>query len=266
MLRKTASALLLAPLALGIAGGLMGAASSARYRAGLHPTVESQIEYGAKAAKAGRAGEAKGYAQALLIGEEIKVRTFFAPESEGQRPEAMRALAAAGETWREALGRTVKIREARSDETPDLTVDFQPDVQLQGRQVSGFIRWRRDVRRTGDGWVGSFEGHVSARTMYAGKPMTFEMMRCCLGHEMGHMFGLPDHDPNDQSDEGSRAIMGPLDVRNPVAAPDETEVETVRHIREDAAGFGATELKALDGTEHQLILELDGTETRSRGR
>ncbi len=255
MLRKSAFALLLAPVAL-----LAMGASSGRYRAGIHPTVEGQIAYGSEAARAGRAEEARGYAQALLIGDEIKVKATFDAASEPHRAEAMRALAAAGETWREALGRTVTIREAREGETPDLTVNFQPEVEMQGRAVSGYIRWRREVRRVGDGWQGLFEGYVYARTTYRGRPMTFEAMRCCLGHEMGHMFGLPDHDA---SDTGARAIMGPLDVRNPVARPDDEEIETVRHIREDAGAFTRIASgSSADGAEHQLILELDGRETR----
>ena len=96
-----------------------------------------------------------------------------------------------------------------------------------------------------------FEGEVCARTHYKGKPMTFEAMRCCLGHEMGHMFGLPDAAGKDGD-----ALMGPLNLSRPVDGPNESEVETVRHIRQDASEI---EKLALAKSGEQLIIELDGS-------
>ena len=241
----------LAPLAM-IAVALMGASSS-RYRAGINPTVASHLEYAGQAARDGRGEEAKGYAKALLIGEEITYAVAFDPGSEEHRETAMEALNAAADTWREALGGTVTVRAARDGETPNLVIHFEPEVEMQGRAVSGYIRWRRTVQNTSAGWIGKFEGQVFARTHCKGKPMPFAAMRCCLGHEMGHMFGLPDAHPNAKDDD---ALMGPLNLGRPVSGPNETEVETVRHIRQDAS-----EIERLAGTktENQIIVELDGS-------
>lgn len=245
----------LAPLALA-AIALMGA-SSTRYRAGISPMMASHLEYANQAFREGRSGEAGGYAKALLIGEEITYAIAIDPESEPQRETALRALDAAAQTWREALNGAVTIRPVKDGETPNLVIHFEPDVQVEGRTVSGYIRWQRDVRRTGNGWEGTFEGQVHARTQFRGKPMSFEAMRCCLGHEMGHMFGLPDGVGKDPA--GHEAIMGPLKLARPTNGPNETEIETVRNIRKDA---GEIERLVATGIDRQAILELDGTHAR----
>ncbi|RYG88336.1 hypothetical protein EON77_00770 [bacterium] len=243
-----------APLALLTAAALiLSGAATTRYRAGINPTVAGHLEYAGQAQREGRNGEATGYAKALLIGREITYAVMFDPESEPQRPEAMRALTAAAQTWRDALDDAVIIRPATEGETPNLVIHFQPDVRVDDRAISGYIQWRREIRRTGKGWEGVFEGQVFARTQYKGRPMRFEAMHCCLGHEMGHMFGLPDAASRKSGD----AIMGMLNLSRPVESPNEAEVETVRNIRSDAGDIERAALAM--GEQHQEILELDGT-------
>lgn len=248
----------LAPLALLAAALVLPGAAPTRYRAGINPTVAEHLEYAGQAQREGRMGEATGYAKALLIGQEITYAVMFEPESEPQRADAMRALQAAAQTWRDSLDDEVTIRPAKEGETPNLVIHFQPDVRVDDRAISGYIQWRREIRRTGKGWEGVFEGQVFARTQFKGRPMRFEAMHCCLGHEMGHMFGLPDAASRNSGD----AIMGMLNLGRPVESPNEAEIETVRNIRTDA---GDIERAALGtGEQHQEIMELDGTHSEGR--
>ena len=247
----------LAPIAL-VALALLGA-SPTRYRAGINATVANHLEYAGQAVRDGRSGEAGGYAQALLIGEEIPYALAIDVDSEPQREDALKAVDAASATWRKMLGDSVLIRPVKDGETPKLIIHFSPEVEIEGRAISGYIRWRRDVRRTGAGWEGMFEGEIFARTQYKGRAMSVDAMRCCLGHEMGHMFGLPD--ANGKDGEGREAIMGPLNIARPVTQPNGNEVETVRNIRQDATEIARL---SMSGEQHQTILELDGTHLSHR--
>jgi hypothetical protein len=207
--------------------GLIVASSFAGYkaRAAIHPAVTEQLDTARIQAQLGKADEAAGYAKAMLMGGKITVSVDYGNTPIKQQAACDEAIKGAFEMWETALDHDVNFSRVEFGEKADVKIKFDQNVKLNNQIVSGYINWSRTVETTFDGPVPHFKADVFLRTTDPnGNQMAAKAMRHTCGHELGHMFGL-----DDVKEVGM--LMGPINLRAPVSAPHEVEIETVKAIR-----------------------------------
>lgn len=207
--------------------GLIVASSYAGYnaRAAIHPAVTEHLDNARIQAQLGKTSEAASYAQAMLMGGEITVSIDYGNTPIKQIESCEIAVKGAFEMWETALNQDVTFSRVSFGEKADVKIKFDQSVKLNNQIVSGYINWSRSVESTIDGPLPRFKADVFLRTTDpTGKPLQANAMRHTCGHEFGHMFGL-----DDVKEVGM--LMGPINIKSPVARPNEAEVETVKAIR-----------------------------------
>lgn len=198
--------------------------TGAKFRANVHPTTLSHLDLVKAKAQSGRPADAIGYAESMLMRDNLRVGIDYGDTPEGQRLSAQQAVEQAVAAWERGLDGEVKFQIVPMDEA-NIKIHFGSDVRLKGEIVSGYINWSRSILRTSQGIKPLFKADIHLRTTDPkGNRMNLDCMRHTCGHEFGHMFGL-----DDASVVGP--IMGPLDLRKPVKKPSDAEVDTVRSIR-----------------------------------
>lgn len=211
------------------AAGLVVASSFAGYhaRAAIHPSVAEHLDNARIKAQLGKADEAASYAQAMLMGGKITVSVDYGNTPINQIPACDEAVKGAFSMWENALDHEVNFSRVEFGSPADVKIKFDTSTKLKNQIVSGYINWSRTVEDTIDGPVPHFKADVFLRTTDpSGTPMQAKAMRHTCGHEFGHMFGL-----DDVKEVGM--LMGPINIRCPVAAPNEAEISTVRAIRSE---------------------------------
>jgi hypothetical protein len=209
--------------------GLVVASSFAGYhaRAAIHPAVTEHLDNARIQAQLGKADEAASYAQAMLMGGKITVSVDYGNTPIKQIEWCDTAVKGAFDMWEKALDHDVTFTRVELGEKADIKIKFDQNVKLKNQIVSGYINWSRTVEDTTEGPVPHFKADVFLRTTDPnGTPLQAKAMRHTCGHEFGHMFGL-----DDVKEVGM--LMGPINLRCPVAAPNEAEVETVKAIRSE---------------------------------
>lgn len=215
----------MAGICLVVASGFAGY----KVRAAVHPSVNETLDAARIQAQQGRGKEASGYAQAMLMGETLRVSVNYGDTPASQTEACDEAVAGAFQMWEEALDSSVKFIRVPDPKSADIKINFGSDVKLNGQIVSGYVNWTRNISRTAEGVKPIFDADIHLRTTDPkGRLMKANAMRHTCGHEMGHVFGL-----DDVAQVG--VLMGPLDLRKPVAKPTEAEIETVKAIREEAS-------------------------------
>lgn len=207
--------------------GLVVASSFAGYhaRAAIHPSVTEHLDNARIQAQLGKADEAAGYAKAMLMGGNITVSVDYGNTPIKQQAACDEAIKGAFEMWETALNGDVNFTRVQFGEKADVKIKFDQSVKLNNQIVSGYINWSRTVEDTFDGPVPHFKADVFLRTTDPnGHELQARAMRHTCGHEFGHMFGL-----DDVKEVGM--LMGPINIRAPVARPNEAEIETVKAIR-----------------------------------
>ena len=207
--------------------GLVVGTSFAGYkaRAAIHPSVAEQLDNARIQAQLGKTDEAASYAEAMLMGHNITVSVDYGDTPVKQMPACDEAVKGAFEMWETALDQEVKFTRVAVGEPADVKIKFDQRTKLNNQIVSGYINWSRTVEDTPEGPKPHFKADVFLRTTDPnGRQMTAKTMRHTCGHEFGHMFGL-----DDVKDVG--VLMGPLDIRHPVSAPCDAEIDTVKSIR-----------------------------------
>ncbi len=198
--------------------------TGAKFRANVHPTTLSHLDLVRAKAQSGRPADAIGYAESMLMRDNLRVGIDYGDTPEGQRSSAQQAVEQAVAAWERGLDGEVKFQIVPMDEA-NIKIHFGSDVRLKGEIVSGYINWSRSILRTPQGIKPLFKADIHLRTTDPkGNRMNLDCMRHTCGHEFGHMFGLDDANI-------VGPIMGPLDLRKPVKKPSEAEVDTVRSIR-----------------------------------
>jgi predicted Zn-dependent protease len=214
----------LAFLGLTVATGFAGF----KVRAAVHPSVNETLDAARNRAQLGQKNEAAGYAQSMLMGEKLTVLVRYGDTPPSQVQACDDAVAGAFKMWETALDGSVMFERVLENTKADIKITFGSDVKLNNSIVSGYINWTRNIANTEEGTKPVFEADIHLRTTDPkGRELKWEAMRHTCGHEMGHMFGLDDVNQIGM-------LMGPLDIRKPVKAPNESEVETVKAIREEA--------------------------------
>ena len=209
--------------------GLVVASSFAGYnaRAAIHPAVAEHLDNARIKAQLGKADEAASYAKAMLMGGNITVSVDYGDTPVKQQIACDEAVKGAFEMWEKALDHDVNFTRVEFGEKADVKIKFDQRVKLNNQIVSGYINWSRTVEDTTDGPIPHFKADVFLRTTDPnGNQMVAKAMRHTCGHEFGHMFGL-----DDAKEVGM--LMGPINLRCPVAAPNESEIETVKAIRSE---------------------------------
>lgn len=230
--------------------GLVVAPTFASYkvRTAIHPSVTEHLDNARIQAQMGKTEEAASYAEAMLMGGKITVSVDYGNTPVNQMPWCDEAVKGAFEMWEKALDRDVQFNRVQPGASADVKIKFDQNVKLNNQIVSGYINWSRVVKDTVDGPKPHFKADVFLRTTDPnGNKLQAKAMRHTCGHEFGHMFGL-----DDVKEVGM--LMGPLDLRRPVATPGEAEVETVKAIRAECqnlvlmAKSNGTHAQYFDGT------------------
>lgn len=196
-----------------------------KVRAAIHPAVSEHLETTRVQSQLGNREEASGYAQAMLMGMQIRVNVDYG--NSVQLEDCDKAVSGAFEMWEQAIGRQVQFVRVDDPKEAEVRIKFDKNVKLKGQIVSGFINWSRKIETVEGRVKPIFNADIQLRTTDPrGRLMTWEAMRHTCGHEFGHLFGLDDS-------KQIGKLMGPLDLRKPVSKPDESEVETVLAIREE---------------------------------
>lgn len=207
--------------------GLIVASSFAGYhaRAAIHPAVTEHLDNARIQAQLGKADEAASYAQAMLMGGQITVSVDYGNTPIKQIESCNSAVKGAFEMWETALNNEVSFKRVEFGDMADVKIKFDQNVKLNNQIVSGYINWSRSVESTIDGPVPRFKADVFLRTTDPnGNTLQSKAMKHTCGHEFGHMFGL-----DDVKEVG--VLMGPINIKSPVAGPNESEIETVKAIR-----------------------------------
>ena len=209
--------------------GLLVASSFGGYhaRAAIHPAVTEHLDNARIKAQLGKADEAASYAQAMLMGGKITVSVDYGNTPIKQIPACDEAVKGAFSMWETALDHQVDFARVEFGSEADVKIKFDTSTKLKNQVVSGYINWSRTVEDTVGGPVPHFKADVFLRTTDPnGSPMPAKAMRHTCGHEFGHMFGL-----DDVKEVGM--LMGPINLRCPVSAPNDAEIETVQAIRSE---------------------------------
>jgi hypothetical protein len=202
-----------------------------KVRAAVHPSVTETLDAARTRAQLGKPLEAAGYAQSMLMGDKLTVMVDYGDTPQPQITACDNAVAGAFKMWETSLDGAIKFERVANNVKADVKITFGKDVNLNGQIVSGYVNWTRNIVTTDEGTKPLFEADIHLRTTDPkGRELKWEAMRHTCGHEMGHMFGL-----DDVSQVGM--LMGPLDLRRPVKQPNESEIETVKAIREEATNI-----------------------------
>jgi predicted Zn-dependent protease len=182
---------------------------------------------------------ARAEAQLILLDNQVKYSVSFENVPEKQRAQCMTCLRSAMAEWEHDLDGTIQFSQVPSvsgkttgtsaREPAEVTVRFRPSVTMKKEQVAGYVNWSRTLNASEDGTVSAkFSADLQIRVKdLDGRRMPPEAMRHAAMHELGHVLGL-----DDSPTEGD--VMGPLDIENPVSAPTNLEIQTVKSLRSQA--------------------------------
>lgn len=204
---------------------------SENVRGKLLPDLPQHLEYAQRDLSIGQIDGALAHADLVLLREPITYSVSFDGVSDLRKPECLAAVRDAAAMWESALYREIRLVEvdAGSPKQASIEIMFVAEVKQDGSSVAGFVNWKRRVV-AGDQTAlrTEIKADIKMRTVQpGGEPMSLDHMRHSAAHELGHIFGL-----DDSAEYGD--IMGPLDLKNPVAGFEATELESLREIRSAA--------------------------------
>jgi predicted Zn-dependent protease len=207
------------------------------------PLVLKEVRHHLEAARTsveqGKYGAAIAHAALVLVADEPRIAVRFQSVPPSRQAVCREALREAVTLWEESARPRVRFQLVSESESPDIVLQFQPDVRLRNEPVCGYVRWSRSMHTHG---ARILRGRTSAEIKIrergmTGGPMSREAMRHAIMHELGHVLGLED----------SRRVgdvMGPLDFRRPAPSPTAAEANAVRAVREQARDIRRTALRA----------------------
>ena len=172
---------------------------------------------------------ARAHAQLVLLGKDVHIGVLFQSVPTAEHQKCLDALDSAMNEWDAVLGGSINLVRAKDGENTNIFVRFRPKVSMHGQDVAGYVNWKRSINTpTGGDPKGNFYADLQIRSKdLEGNPMPEAAMRHAAMHELGHVLGLDDS-------EHQGDVMGPLDIENPVYAPSDLEVQTVKSLRTQA--------------------------------
>lgn len=187
--------------------------------------VQQHLDLARRCATIGEAVEALAHAAVVTPERALRVRVDCSNIAQSDQGPYRNALAGAFRMWESALGQ--RVFEVTEGSQSDLVIHFQPNVSDKGIEVCGHSQWTRGVLNPTNGPTVIFTADVQVR-MYrpTGEPLTFEQLRACAAHELGHVLGLDDC-------PDSSGLMGRMDFNHPALTIRPDEVEALVHARDE---------------------------------
>jgi predicted Zn-dependent protease len=131
--------------------------------------------------------------------------------------------------WETALGQTVF--EVTETGRPDVVIHFQSNVSDNGVEVCGHSQWTRGVLNPDTNPTVVLTADVQVRMFKPnGEQLSYEQLRACAAHELGHILGLDDS-------KNAGGVMGRMDFNHPVMSIQDDEVATLVQARLEAASI-----------------------------
>lgn len=218
------------------APGVVGS-GSANVRGRLLPDLPQHLETAERDVQQGQLDDAIAHLDLVLMDHPLHYKIDCAGLPPERQAECIAAFRDATALWERAF-KNLHFVEVTPDQPAEISVVFQNNVKQNGNDVAGFVSWQRKVV----GGVSGVPTHseltadVRVRTLQpGGEPMLLEHMRHTSAHELGHVLGLDDS-------PFFGDIMGPLDVKHPVADFEPTELENLRAVRAEAENVRAQAL------------------------
>lgn len=188
------------------------------------PELRVHFDYANRAASARQWTAVAATARVLAPN---RITYFLDPQSvDSDHRQAFREAATA---WEIALDGAVKFEAVPYSLEANLVIIGTERMAIKKTNVAGFTFWNRGLNA-------DFTPHLTAQVLLAraaGKQtLSAEARKHAAMHELGHVLGL-----DDSKQIGD--VMGPLDVKNPVAEPRFAEVAVLKEIRREAEALAA---------------------------
>lgn len=195
---------------------------------GLFQDLRQHLTLARACVTSGRSDTALAHASLVSPDRVLRVRVDCAGVAAAQQGLYRNALNGAFDLWEAALGQ--RLFEVVETGAFDVTVQFEPDVNSNGNEVCGRSEWTRGVLYPDTDPVVVFRASVQVRSKWPnGSTLSYEQLRACAAHELGHVLGLEDS-PN----RGD--LMGPMDIAHPALCVRPSEaadlIEARREVRQ----------------------------------
>lgn len=193
----------------------------------IQPKLFDLLDIAEVAMNQGNVNKALAYSDLLLLNNTITYSIDTGAVAPDQRDEAAHAVRESVATWEEALGYEVQFEEVSKG--GNVRIAFADSVRLMGKDIAGHAVWSRQVFDWGYGnYTPRVSGEIKVRIVTPeGSPMSEAAWQHTIGHEIGHMLGLWDSPRVGD-------MMGPINLKNPVTRPTESEVAALQGIRAEA--------------------------------
>jgi predicted Zn-dependent protease len=198
--------------------------------------VREHLELAKRYATQGRADGALAHASVVIPDRQLRVRVDVSNVARSEQGLYRNALSSAFAMWETALGQRLFVVSEMGD--PDVTIEFKSDVSHNGVEVCGHSEWKRGVLNPDTNPTVVFTALVQVRMLKPnGRPLSFEQLRACAAHELGHVLGLDDS-------RHSGDLMGPMDFNRPAVYIRPEEVAGLLTARQEASAIRRSFFKA----------------------
>jgi predicted Zn-dependent protease len=189
--------------------------------------VQQHLDLARQCANSGRGQVALAHAAVVIPDHKLRIRVDCSNLPPAEQGLCRNALSSAFRMWEESLGQ--KVFEVSETGKADVVVHFQTDVSDRGVEVCGHARWTRGVLTPDTNPIVVFTADVQVRRVKPnGESLTFEQLRACAAHELGHVLGLDDSPV-------AGDVMGRMDFNRPALSIRPDEVQALVRAREEAA-------------------------------
>jgi hypothetical protein len=168
--------------------------------------------------------QARALTGLVLMDRLIRVQMSTDAATLPRRAECVRALRDGIARWEQALGGAVRFAFISDPNRAEIRVRFSESLAQIDANAAGHCDYVREIVNGQPRTTAKLS--VLTRTP-SGEPMSHELMRHTVMHEVGHVLGLEDS-------QEVGAVMGPLDLANPVSEISPIEIEELLWARSEA--------------------------------
>jgi hypothetical protein len=191
--------------------------------------VREHLELAKRYANLGKVDGALAHAAVVIPNRKLMVRVDVSNLAKPDQGLYRNALSSAFAMWETALGQ--RLFEITETGRADVTIHFKSDVNIKGVEVCGHSEWTRGVLNPDSNPTVVFTADVQVRMQKPnGGALSFEQLRACAAHELGHVLGL-----DDSSNSGD--LMGPMNFNRPAIFIRADEVAGLLMARQEASAI-----------------------------